>query len=74
MLLLIIILKIYFNEHATYVYNMVQMYNTVTQVKNGSNFLFFLYLLNGVPWLSGMGSPTNAVGDSIRRTISSAAV
>ena len=44
MLLLIIILKIYFSEHATYVYNMVQMYNTVTQVKNGSNFLFFSLL------------------------------
>ena len=44
MLLLIIILKIYFNEHATNVYNMVQMYNTVTQVKNGSNFLFFSLL------------------------------
>ena len=76
MLFIVIIFKIYFNDQATYVYvyNMEQMYNTVTQVKNGSNFLFFLYLLNGVPWLSGMGSPTNAVGDSIRRTISSAAV
>ena len=57
MLFLIIISKIYFNEQAMYVYNMVQVYKTVTQVKNGSDFSFliFLYLLNGVPWPSFQG-------------------
>ena len=45
MLFLIIISKIYFNEQAMYVYNMVQVYKTVTQVKNGSDFFFVLFFI-----------------------------
>lgn len=48
-------------------------------VKNGINFqnvicLFVVYLRNVSPSLSGPGSPANAVGDSIRRMISSASL
>ena len=45
MLFLIIIFKIYFNEQAMYVYNMVQVYKAVTQVKNGSDFFFVLFFI-----------------------------